>query len=386
MANYTDQDIQNWFAANPDVQAPDVAKIMYEYGVSPEQVAQATGRDPQYVRNTYMDSLGLSSGLRPAFNTLGQGGQQATQRIGETQGQVGGLYQQGMNFLNPYMQQGQQANDLQSALSGAMGPEAQQQAFAQYQQSPGVAFAQKEAERALLRNASATGGLGGGNVLRDLTQLAAGTFMQDFGNQFNRIGTVADRGLSTATTGAGLQGQQAQVQAGLGQFAAGVPMRVSEGQSGMQFQAGRDIAQGVQSTSTALSNLINQQGAGMTDILGNTTTNINNLYQSALSGDANSKEQLAQILGNLSTNNASMISSQPIIQGQQTNYLGQLGQIAGGLGGLYAGMNSGQNSTTPQTSYMSAQDAARFGLYPGGGARLGGGSYGPYNTGYRMGQ
>jgi hypothetical protein len=163
-------------------------------------------------------------------------------------------------------------------------------------------------------------------------------------------------------------------------------MRVSEGQSGMQFQAGRDIAQGVQSTSTALSNLINQQGAGMTDILGNTTTNINNLYQSALSGDANSKEQLAQILGNLSTNNASMISSQPIIQGQQTNYLGQLGQIAGGLGGLYAGMNSGQNSTTPQTSYMSAQDAVRFGLYPGGGARLGGGSYGPYNTGYRMGQ
>lgn len=372
MANYSAQDIQSFFAANPNLNSDQVAQIMQQNNVTPEQVSQATGRGLYEVTNLYNKGIGVkTSGLGSALSTLDTGAQQANQGINQTQNQVGGLYQQGMNFLNPYMQQGQQANDLQSALSGAMGPQAQQAAFAQYQQSPGVAFAQKEAERALLRNASATGGLGGGNVLRDLTQLAAGTFMQDYGNQFNRIGAVADRGLSTATTGAGLQGQQGQVQAGLGQFAAGIPIRAAEAQSGMQFQAGRDIAQGVQSTSTALSNLINQQGAGMTDIMGNATTNINNLYQSALNGDASSKEQLAQILGNLATNNASMISNQQIIPGQQTNYLGQLGQIASGLGGLYAGMNSGQNSTTPQTSYMSAQDATRLGLYPGGGARFG---------------
>jgi len=199
--------------------------------------------------------------------------------------------------------------------------------------------------------------------------------MQDYNNQFNQLGSVADRGLSSATTGAGLQGQQGQVQAGLGQYAASIPMQIAQAQSGQQFQAGRDQASAIQGTTSALSQLINQQGAGMTDILGGQTSNINSLYQNALGGDANAREQLAAMLGNLSTSNASMVGNQPIIQGQQTNYLGQLGQVAQGVGGLYAGINSGNsatNSTTPNTTYMTPQTSVNLGLYPGGPARFGG--------------
>jgi len=387
MASFTNQDIQNFFAANPNMPADQVSKLMYEYGVSPAQVAEATGRGLGYVSDTYNQSIGMGSGLKPAVDTLNRGAAEATNRIGQTSQKVTDLYNQGTSYIAPYMSPGESANNLQAALSGAMGPEAQQQAFAQYQQSPGVKFAQGEAERALTRNAAATGGLGGGNVLRDLTQLAAGTFMQDFGNQYSRLGEIANRGYGAATTGAGMQGQQAGIQSSLGQFAANIPMNTAGAQSGIQFQAGRDVGSAIQGTTSALSSLINQQGAGMTDITGNATTNLNSLYQNAMSGDATAKEQLAAMLGNLSTGSASMVGNQPIIQGQQTNYLGQLGQVASGLGGLYAGMNSGDNPTTQPTTYrMPAATQEFFGLVPGGSARfssgLGDASYGPYSTVY----
>src|SRR5690606_34271075 len=115
--------------------------------------------------------------------------------------------------------------------------EAQAKAYADYQQSPGVAFAQQEAEQALMRNASATGNTRGGNILRDLTQLAAGTYMQDFNNQYQRIGQVADRGYGAATTGAGLYGQQAGMQSGMDQFAAQIPLQAAGQKSGLQYQA-----------------------------------------------------------------------------------------------------------------------------------------------------
>ena len=363
--SYSNQDIQHWFAQNPNMPADQVAKLMRQYGVSPEQVSQATGFGQGYVTDLYNKGNRLGgAGLNPAFQTLSGGGDEATRRIGDTQQRVGDIYNQGLGYLQPYMNSGGQAQNLQAALSGAMGPEAQAQAFANYQQSPGVAFAQQEAERALTRNASATGGLGGGNVLRELTKLAAGTFMQDYNNQFGQIGQVADRGYGAATTGAGLRGQEGQVQAGLGQFSANIPLQTAGAQAGMQFQAGRDIASGIQQTTSSLSNLINQQGAGMTDILGNATTNISTLYQNAMNGDANAKEQLAAMLGNLSTQNASMVGGLPMIQQQPSNLLGQVGQVASGIGGMMYGMNQTPAQQTQPTTPNSA--------------------YGPYATTYGL--
>lgn len=331
------------YARNQGLSADVVAQVAQQVAPNPglwtTQRVQAIMNQNDPRRSEY--------GLGPAFSTIAQGATDATARIGQTQQQVSGLYNQGLGYLDPYMQGGGQAHDLQAALSGALGPEAQQQAFSSYSSSPGVQFAQKEAERALLRNASATGGLGGGNVLRDLTQLAAGTAMQDFGNQFSRLGEVANRGYGAATTGAGLRGQEAQVQSGLGQFAANIPLQASQAQAGMQFQTGRDISSNINSTISALSPLINQQGAGMSDITGQTTNNLNTLFQMASQGDSNAVQQLQAMLGNLSTGGASMVGGLPIIQGQPSNLLGQLGQVAGGVGGLASGLSTMNPATQP---------------------------------------
>jgi hypothetical protein len=331
------------YARNQGLTANDVAQVAQQVAPNP---GAWDARRVQGIMDRY-DTRGQSYGLNPAFQTLQQGATDASGRIAQTQERVKGLYDQGLGMLNPYMQGGGQAHDLQAALSGAMGPEAQQKAFDSYSSSPGVQFAVKEGERGLLRNAAATGGLGGGNVLRDLMAYGTGMAQQDFGNQFNRIGEVANRGYGAATTGAGMQGQHAQVQAGLGQFNANSPLQTSQAQAGMQFQTGRDISSNINSTSSALSALINQQGAGMADITGQAAGNLNQLYQLASQGDSNAIQQLQAMLGNLSTQSASMVGGQPIIPGQQTNYLGQVGQVAGGIGGLATGLGAMNPASQP---------------------------------------
>jgi len=94
-----------------------------------------------------------------------------------------------------------------AALSGAQGQEAQQAGIDQFIQSPGQKFLQDRAQKNLLRNSSAIGGLGGGNVRSALVQQGVGFAQQDFENQFNRLASVA--GISrSATTELGQAGQQ----------------------------------------------------------------------------------------------------------------------------------------------------------------------------------
>ncbi len=107
-----------------------------------------------------------------------------------------------------------------------------------------------------------------------------------------------------------------------------------------------------------MANLINQQGAGLSDITGNTANNVNALYQSALNGDAQAKEQLAQVLANLGVQAGGQYASQPIVQGQPSNTLQQVGQIASGVGGIYQGLNYRPNTTAyaPNSQYTNYYD------------------------------
>ena len=71
-----------------------------------------------------------------------------------------------MSQLGPYAQQGGQAFNLQSALTGALGAPAQQQAYQNFSESPGQQFLREQGERSVINQAAATGGTQGGNVLR----------------------------------------------------------------------------------------------------------------------------------------------------------------------------------------------------------------------------
>jgi hypothetical protein len=116
---------------------------------------------------------------------------------------------------SPFREAGVGALGQQQALLGLSGQEAQQTAFAGLEESPGQRFIRDRQERALLRNASATGGLGGGNVLTALQQQAAGFAQQDIQNQFGRLGQLAGQGQSITTSQAQLGGQVSQNIAGL---------------------------------------------------------------------------------------------------------------------------------------------------------------------------
>ena len=110
----------------------------------------------------------------------------------------------------PFAQTGVDALSQQRALLGLGTPEEQAQARAQLTESPGQKFLRERQERALLRNTSATGGLGGGNVKTALQEQAAGRAAQLEDTQFNRLAGLSTSGQNAATNigSLGVQGAQ----------------------------------------------------------------------------------------------------------------------------------------------------------------------------------
>ena len=115
--------------------------------------------------------------------------------------------------LRPFHEAGVGALGQQQALLGLSGQDAQNEAFAAFNESPGQKFMRDRAQKNLLRNSSAIGGLGGGNVRSALVEQGAGFAQQDFNNQFGRLGKIAGQGQS-AVTNIGQFGAQAAQQAG----------------------------------------------------------------------------------------------------------------------------------------------------------------------------
>jgi hypothetical protein len=109
--------------------------------------------------------------------------------------------------LQPFQQAGQAAIGSQQDLLGLNGVEAQQAAFDVMNQSPGQQFLRDRAQKNLLRNSSAIGGLGGGNVRSALVQQGVGFAQQDLQNQFGRLGQLAGQGQNAANS-IGQFGQQ----------------------------------------------------------------------------------------------------------------------------------------------------------------------------------
>ena len=109
--------------------------------------------------------------------------------------------------LQPFQEAGVGALGQQQALLGLSGQDAQNEAFAAFNESPGQRFIRDRAQRNLTRNASAIGGLGGGNVRSALVEQGAGFAQQDFNNQFGRLGQIAGQG-QAATTNLGQFGAQ----------------------------------------------------------------------------------------------------------------------------------------------------------------------------------
>jgi hypothetical protein len=110
--------------------------------------------------------------------------------------------------------------DALPAFNSGTNAEQQQSAFDQFNQSPGQTFLRDRAQKNLLRNSAAIGGLGGGNVRSALVEQGVGFAQQDFNNQFGRLGQLAGQG-QAATTAIGQFGQQTANNIGSNLIASG---------------------------------------------------------------------------------------------------------------------------------------------------------------------
>jgi hypothetical protein len=134
-------------------------------------------------------------------------------------------------FLKPFQRDPstfQGGLDRVRALVGASGVDAQRDALANFQESPGVAFLRERGLEGLRRGAAASGGLGGGNLRKAEIEFSQGLALQDFNNQLNNLLQVSQsdqnvqlglaQGLANLRTGLGAS--QAQGQANIGQAQA----------------------------------------------------------------------------------------------------------------------------------------------------------------------
>jgi len=93
-----------------------------------------------------------------------------------------------------YADIGPKALEAQANLAGLNGPEAQQAAIQNIEQSELYQAQVRQGEEALLQNAAATGGLRGGNLQGALAQYRPQMLSQEIQNTYDRLGGFANFG------------------------------------------------------------------------------------------------------------------------------------------------------------------------------------------------
>lgn len=117
-----------------------------------------------------------------------------------------------VKLLSPWTQGGRGALAQQMALLGLNGATQQQTAVNQFQQSPMFQALARQGEEAILQNASATGGLRGGNVQGALAQFRPALLNQQLQQQYQNLAGLSTLGQSSAAgVGAGALGAASNI-------------------------------------------------------------------------------------------------------------------------------------------------------------------------------
>lgn len=116
-------------------------------------------------------------------------------------------------LLAPWVTAGNTALAGQQDLTGANGAPAQAFALSQIRSSPMFTSMQKTGENAILQNASATGGLRGGNVQAGLAQFDETLLSKLIDQQYGRLTGISSAG-QNAAAGTGTAGMNAATQIG----------------------------------------------------------------------------------------------------------------------------------------------------------------------------
>jgi hypothetical protein len=160
-------------------------------------------------------------------------------------------------LLKPYVEAGTPALAQQQALLGMGGPEAERAAIERIQGGVGFQESVRQGEEALLKRASATGGLRGGNIQAALAQFRPAMLREAIDQQYSRLGGMTSLGQQSAA-GVGTAGMEtgsaiARLQAERGAALAGGELGQAKAFSGilnlpaqvlgMQYGAGGKMGQ-----------------------------------------------------------------------------------------------------------------------------------------------
>jgi hypothetical protein len=110
-------------------------------------------------------------------------------------------------LLEPYVAAGGPALEAQMGALGLRGAEAQQAYVSEQEQSPIYQALKRQQEESILQNASATGGLRGGNIQGALAQFSPALLNQFLTQQYDRLGGMTALGQQSAA-GVGTSGMQ----------------------------------------------------------------------------------------------------------------------------------------------------------------------------------
>ena len=321
----------------------------------------ATGSEiPTGLRGAEMALKGGATGAIEMLDQLNRAGRAdlADQyALGLQQAEAGAETASG--FMQPYQQAGETALQQQMALSGALGQEAFDQA---YQESPQMAFLREQGMRANLAGSAATGGLGGGNVQKELQRFGQGLASQGLQQQISNLSGLTSGGQNAAGTMAnistGLGTQQLNTNVGLGNqlanynLSTGLPAASQIGNLGVNLasgrtQAGRDLANQYGATATAMGNVYSGQGRDAASMMDSQRTMLMNMVQSGAINEAQAQEAYGTAMANLQSGTGSQLAGVPNSPVVSPNYGQQAGNaFQAASAGAYLG---GQlNNQQPQ--------------------------------------
>ena len=164
---------------------------------------------------------------------------QEQQKINESRRQ----YDEIRKLLDPYVTAWTDALGQQKALLGMSGAGAQRSAISALEQSPQMQALTQQGENAILQNASATGGLRGGNIQSALAQFRPQILSSMIESQYSKLGGLTSIG-QNAAAGVGNAGMNAsnhvnQALSNIGSAQAGAALASGQAQAGFANTLGQ---------------------------------------------------------------------------------------------------------------------------------------------------
>jgi hypothetical protein len=262
------------------------------------------------------------------------------------------------------------------ALSCALG----QDAFnAARQESPYEKFLFDQGMRANLAGASATGGLGGGNVQKELQRFGQGLSSQGLQQQIGNLGALsgmgfqsagalgnlatgegaalADIGMNTAQNIAGQRGQQAGYEANVGTNIAQMRQNTGQGIANNRMSVAEMIARQQESAALQQANLLESQGLNMSNLIGAQGQNVINLGQNAYDQYIQDVQNQAMTEADLYAQQGNVLGGQEFAQAPPTDYRGMTTNALNAAGtGYYLGQRMQPPIQRPQAPYFSGRN------------------------------